>query len=256
LRPIVFDHESADGHDDVVLAHLGHPLVLQASRLLRAEIWASEPKLARATARVTATDGFDTPLVVAHARLVITSADGHRLHEDLITTGGRVRNGRFSKLNVGETREALGAATSIAPPDRIVREVTEAWSAIAEPLSRAIDLRGQEVAESVERRLSERADADADRVRTILDDLSRRIRERLGEVAREGEQLRLFDPDETAQFERDIAALRRRLDEIPDEIERELTAIARRYAAPVPRTFPAAVTILVPRAVAERGRWQ
>ncbi len=42
-RPIVFDHDAVDGHDDVVLAHLGHPLVPQASRLLRAEIWTQNP---------------------------------------------------------------------------------------------------------------------------------------------------------------------------------------------------------------------
>lgn len=256
LRPVVFDRAAADGHDDVVLAHLGHPLVLQASRLLRAEIWASEPKLARATARLTDAEGFDSPVVVAHARLVITSAEGHRLHEELITTGGRVRNGRFARLNVGETRNVLASASDQEPPDRWVREVTEAWPAVSEALRTAIDLRGREVAESVERRLAERAEADADRIGEVLGDLGRRIRTRLNEVERGGEQMRLFDPEETAQFERDVEALRRRLDEIPSEIEREIGAIAQRYQTPVPRTFPAAVTILVPRLLVDGPAWR
>ena len=38
-RPITFDHAVAASDDDVVLAHLEHRLVAQATRLLRAEIW-------------------------------------------------------------------------------------------------------------------------------------------------------------------------------------------------------------------------
>lgn len=41
-RPIVFDHASAQGRDDVVLAHLNHRLVAMSLRLLRAEIWSPD----------------------------------------------------------------------------------------------------------------------------------------------------------------------------------------------------------------------
>ena len=53
-------------------------------------------------------------------------------------------------------------------------------------------------------------------------------------------------PLEQAQFEQDVASLRRRLDEIPAEVELEVAAIERRYANPVPRIFPASVSILIP----------
>jgi hypothetical protein len=36
-RPIVFDHTLAHGRDDVVLAHLNHPLVAMSLRLLRGD---------------------------------------------------------------------------------------------------------------------------------------------------------------------------------------------------------------------------
>jgi hypothetical protein len=39
-------------------------------------------------------------------------------------------------------------------------------------------------------------------------------------------------------------------------MERELAAIAQRYQAPVPRTFPAAVTILVPRRIVDGPTWR
>lgn len=39
VRPIVFDHASAQGRDDVVLVHLNHRLAQMSLRLLRTEIW-------------------------------------------------------------------------------------------------------------------------------------------------------------------------------------------------------------------------
>ena len=38
-RPITFDHDVARDRTDVVLVHLGHPLVRMALGLLRAEVW-------------------------------------------------------------------------------------------------------------------------------------------------------------------------------------------------------------------------
>jgi hypothetical protein len=38
-RPLTFDHAVASNDRDIVLAHLGHRLVVQSTRLLRAEIW-------------------------------------------------------------------------------------------------------------------------------------------------------------------------------------------------------------------------
>ena len=73
-------------------------------------------------------------------------------------------------------------------------------------------------------------------------------REALGE---DGDQLALItgvelDAGDRGQVARDVAALRARLERIPGEIAAEQRAIAERYAAPVRRLFPAAVTLLVP----------
>src|SRR5207253_898721 len=112
-RPITFDHTLAAGRDDVVLAHLGHRLVAQSMRLLRAEIWSSgaAERLSRVSARRVRDRAVTEVTVVAHARIVITGIDGHRLHEEVIAAGGAVRNGRFRRLNVGETRAAVAAGT-------------------------------------------------------------------------------------------------------------------------------------------------
>ena len=245
-RPITFDHDAAVERDDVVLAHLGHPLVALATRLLRAEIWRSDAdtKISRVTARQTTAKILEEPAVIAHARLVVTSAEGHRLHEELITAGGRVRRRRFSRLNVGEIREVLDGATS-EPAFGAASEVIDSWETIEESLQSAIEQRGRDVAESIDRRLAERKDEDTKRIRDVLSELATRIRGQLAKYA-QGEQLPLFDAVEQAQFDQDVASLRRRLDEIPAEIELEVAAIERRYANPVPRVFPASVSILIP----------
>jgi len=49
--------------------------------------------------------------------------------------------------------------------------------------------------------------------------------------------------------QRDRDSLRLRLEAIPGEITAEQEAIARRYAEPRHRLFPAAVTLLVPEGV-------
>jgi superfamily II DNA or RNA helicase len=49
-RPLTFDPRLAEDRDDVVLAHLEHPLVAQATRLLRSAIWGGRtPRRATAT---------------------------------------------------------------------------------------------------------------------------------------------------------------------------------------------------------------
>ena len=64
--------------------------------------------------------------------------------------------------------------------------------------------------------------------------------------AERAEQLSLFSAPEREQSQRDLDALRRRLDEIPDEIEREVEAVQRRFTDPECHIFPAAVTLLIP----------
>jgi hypothetical protein len=55
---------------------------------------------------------------------------------------------------------------------------------------------------------------------------------------------------ELEQFERNVDALRRRVQEIPEEIEKESAEIETRFAEPQPRKFPVAVKSLVPEKLA------
>ncbi len=57
--------------------------------------------------------------------------------------------------------------------------------------------------------------------------------------------------DQREQLRRDVEALRTRLERIPEEREKELASIRRRYADPGARTFPVAVEFLVPEGFGE-----
>jgi hypothetical protein len=59
-------------------------------------------------------------------------------------------------------------------------------------------------------------------------------------------QLAGFSTAEREQFERNMSALQKRVEQIDTEIVREQAAIRKRYADPQPRLFPVAVTYLIP----------
>ncbi len=250
-RPITFDHAVAERDRDVVLAHLQHRLVAQATRLLRAEIWKTggEKTLHRVSACFAAPGSLKATVAVAHARLVVTGQDGHRLHEEVIAAGGSVRNGRFARLGVGEIKQALSAATTTEADADTRHTLAGQWSSIEDALYRALETRAEEVTTSLDKRLKERAAAELANIETVLNDLKKNIEAELRELEGEsGRQLRLqFTTDEErVQLDRDIAGLRQRLTEIPAEIAREQQAIRSRYSSPKYRLFPAAVTFVIP----------
>ena len=252
-RPITFDGElvARTRTKQAVHVHLGHPLVAKALRLLRAQVWApaADTRLARVTARVAEVEDI---VVVAHTRLVITGTDGQRLHEEIVPAGVRYRDGRASQITAQrDVQAALDAATDEPVPKHVLDLLAAQWPRIEESLRGAIENRARTVAEQKGRHLDARRDEQLEMVRQVLTELRTSILESLEEP--EWEQLVLdLDGDQRNQVQRDLEALRRRAEAIPEEIEREQELIRRRYAERTPRWFPAAVTFLVPREVAQR----
>ena len=240
IRPITFDHEVASGGaDDVVLAHLGHPLVGQAMRLLRSRIWSNEQGLSRVTAKIVPDSELAQLVAVVHARLVITGRGGHRLHEEVIAAGGRVSAGRFSRegYGVAELARALAAATDRLPPAHVREQLAQAWPALEEGARAALTARANQRAESLARTLATRVEDDVKTMRQVLNELRTTITRELEELE-EPEQLMLFEPSERQQFSRDVDALRARVESIPAEIEAEEAAIRSRYSEQATRIFP------------------
>ncbi len=249
-RPVTFDHELARGRTDIALAHLGHPLVGLSLALLRAEVWGTGQKLHRVTARY-ADPSLGGLVAVAHGRLVITGATGHRLHEQVISAAVRLADGRPERLNVEQTRAALDAARDHAIGSTLADRVVPRLAQNADALRGALQARAGDRARALTQTIAARADEEQRHVEATLTELAATIRrEAFGE---DGAQASLFANIELEadrrQVERDRDALRLRLEAIPGEITAEQNAIARRYAEPRHRLFPAAVTLLVPEGV-------
>ena len=248
LRPVTFDGEVSRGRTDVIHLHLGHPLVTKCLRLLRSRVWAASGNtdLSRVTARVGDVDALT---VLAHSRVVITGSDGRRLHEEVVAAGGRWNSGRFDALNVGDTAEALRAITSRQAPRHVRDMLAGQWERMSGGVLKAVEDRAAEIGRQRSARLDKRRDDEAEQITKILSDLQSSIRKQLAD-ADLPEQLDLFSGDERRQYDRDLDALRRRLDSIPAEIDAEREHLRTRYATRDVRTFPVAVTFIVPESMA------
>jgi superfamily II DNA or RNA helicase len=255
VRPVVFDPDLARGRDDVVLVHLGHRLVQMCLRLLRAEIWSREGAklLHRVASRVVAGDALEHPAAIAFGRLVVLGGDQHRLHEQVISAGGILREGRFARLNVGQVDAALAAMTGRAAPEAFSKRMAELWPSFAKQLHTALEARIADRTASLEKQLQQRADKEAADLTAIMTELRESIRRELSASTAQA-QLELFSSAECEQFDRNVGSLRARAEELPAEIERETAAIRARYADPAPRLFPLAVMFLVPERMTKGGR--
>ena len=251
-RPVTFDHELARSRTDVVLAHLGHPLVRMALALLRAEVWGTGNRLHRVALRYADAGLGSVPVAVAHGRLVITGTTGHRLHEQLIFAGLRLTSGGHERVGVEATDAALACARDTAVPATLSDQLMPVLQANADALRAALQARAADRARQLTATLAIRGRDEQAHVEATLTELAATIRrEALGE---HGDQLQLItgielDAGDRRQVERDVQSLRARLDAIPQEIAAEQKAIASRYADPTHRLFPAAVTLLVPEGV-------
>ena len=235
----------------MVLVHLNHRLVQMCLRLLRAEVWsdAGRKRLHRIAARVVPDSALPTPAVIAHARLVVIGGDSHRLHEEIITAGGMLKEGRFSRLNVGEIAEALAAATDEQPSETMKKRFLKLWDEIAPSVQQSLTARMKRPHQGPAEEAAGTCRQGGRGHRSILLELKQAIEAELDEP--EYQQLELFSDPEREQFERNKDFLRDRVKQIPGEIERETAAIRARFADPQARMFPVAVTFLVPEKMSE-----
>ena len=247
IRPIVFDPDLARGRDGVVLVHLNHRLVQMCLRLLRAEVWSRQDssKLYRVTARRVPSAALDHPVVVAYGRLVVLGGDQQRLHEEIITAGGELKAGRFSRLNVGQVQQALAAGLPEAVPESFEARLQEAWPGHQAALLRSLTTRMGDRTQGLQKKLAERCEKEVADMSAVLSELRQQIIRELDEP--EVEQMELFSSAEKEQLERNLNSLRLRVEQIPQEIEQEAAIIRARFAQPTPRLFPLAVAYLIPQ---------
>lgn len=199
----------------------------------------------RIEARVVPDSALPTPAIIAHGRLVVIGGDSHRLHEEIITAGGFIKEGRFSRMNVGQVAEALNSAADEQPSAKVKKQLLKLWDSLSGPLQQSLVARTKDRTSGLEKRLQERAVKEVADIESVLTELKSAIEKELNDP--EYKQLELFSDPEKEQLERNKDFLRARVHQIPGEIEQETEAIKARFADPQSRMFPVAVTFLVPR---------
>jgi hypothetical protein len=258
-RPLTFDQKIADDRDDLVLAHLEHPLVAQATRLLRSAIWGGRAALHRVAAlRFTPPEesGIDGPLVAVFARLVVVGADGGRLHEEVMLAA-RVApdTGRSRRIELEQPRyQALRAAVEDAlepdacrlAPESARQSLVRRWTELEPLLAGDVQQRARERLDSLQRTLARRREQEARRVEAVFSQLRITLQTALEGPGNIQLALDELDQPELHQLERDRQAWHSRLEGLEEEKARELAAIEQRYAAVRELVFPFAVALCVP----------
>ncbi|MCF8604009.1 DISARM system SNF2-like helicase DrmD [Gordonia sp. HY442] len=246
-RPISFDPQVLKEDPEVVYMHLGSPLLQRSTRRLRSALWGGDRALERVTATVV--PGLEESYAVAVTRLVLVGRAGLRLHEEVFLAGTRLAR----RQAVGEHRaeelleSALDRADLVGVPPAIATQIAAAWNTerddgLRARVQQAIGDRAARRRKDVEAHLVDRREADSARVGEIFDRFGQTLRDALreAEVMDGDPQLALFE-DERRQSERDLREIRRRIDVLDEERDRELSAVTTRYDDIRTWEFPAAV---------------
>lgn len=256
-RPITFDFDVSKGRDDVVLAHLNHKLVQMSLRLLREELWSLDDvkKLHRVGVKTIDDKTLDHPIVFVWSRLVVTGSAYNTLHEEITLSGGELKGSGYARIReIGRLESLMSDSVSFVPDvatfDVLKRRFKNEDSSVMD----TIDARSKDRLKFLENTLNRRKEEEKKNIVEVLDELARNIESELSEMVKPKQQVfDLFKEDELEQIRKDANALRRRLERIPSEKAKEIEAIECRYDGIESRTFPVAVTFLVPRHLAEGG---
>ena len=176
----MFDHTLAAGRDDVVLCHLNHRLVQMCLRFTSGNLVAGQAKkLHRFTTRMVPDTVLRTPAVLIHGRLLVlgetitASTRDHRCRWHL-------REGRFSRMNVGETQ---AAAVGQQRP-RAERSRESAHGVVAKSRksgAASARARMQDRTKNLQKFLDDRAEREVANVTAVIQELERSIRETLAD---------------------------------------------------------------------------
>jgi hypothetical protein len=167
------------------------------------------------------------------------------LHEEIISAGGTIKDTKWAgRLNVGQTQSLIEGASGKEPGQEIKDQLLKLYPAFTSPLASALEARMKQLVEGLQRKLADRAEKEAKDIASILTELQKSIEAELKDPIYV--QPLLFDDPEKERFERNKDSMRKRLQEIPEEIKRETESIKARFANPQARMFPVAVTFLIP----------
>ncbi|MCH7231609.1 DISARM system SNF2-like helicase DrmD [Glycomyces sp. L485] len=249
-RPVSFDPLVASGRDDVVLAHLSHPLVDMSARLLRAAADTDRVDLKRVTA-VVGPDELEDVFVAAYAKYTLTGGESTQLHQEIMAVGGWLdsRTGRFRRLeNLGRTAkildDALDGGVEAGPGAKL--RLAERWPEADRGLRAALDWRTATREDFLHRLLDNRVAEDQERVRDQYEQFRASLEQAIQGRQTDEHELAGLAELELQQARRDEGHWAERLEQIDAERDRALEAVTARYADPVGHRSPLAIVCVVP----------
>ena len=246
-RPITFDPELAKGRDDVVLAHLNHHLVQMCLRLLRAEVWAFDDRksLHRVAVRLAQPNTIEHPVALVWSRLVITGGNHHLIHEELTLSGGELKNGGYNRITqISKLEEHLSQATFCTPSNEVFENLSSQFAKVEDSIVATVESRSRERLKYLQNTIERRRQGDIKNISTILEELEAAIKKELNDS--KAIQMELWPINEKTQLNRDLDALRLRMERIPEEKVMEISSIEHRYSGLAYRTFPVATIFILP----------
>ena len=144
--------------------------------------------------------------MLAWSRILVLGADGHRLHEQVIVSGGYVNDGRFRRFDtVEEATRIEHALSDLAATEAQSERIRALWPRIERPLGEALQAREQQRTKNLHSMLDDRAEDECKKVEVIFAELQKQIEVELGD--RKQFQFELFTPPEQAQWNRDAESL-------------------------------------------------
>ncbi|WP_062428737.1 DISARM system SNF2-like helicase DrmD [Herbidospora daliensis] len=260
-RPVTFDPDAlTELRDDVVLAHLNHPLVAMSTRLLRAAVSNPDIGLNRVTAVISDDPALETTLIGAYARFVLVGGDGMRLHEEVIYAGGWAQqSGRFRRLDAQGALNGIldrGLNQGLPASPHLHRRLAEVWGRMRPGLVDAIEARMRTRRDSLDNALAKRQEAELNRIAANFDRFAATLRATLAAGEEDDGLFSVIeatkDEQEIRQYLKDRDSWQARLDRLDEERRREQEAVAARYRDFKEHLFPVAVIFVVPRQEASR----
>jgi hypothetical protein len=235
---------------DVEQLHLEHPLV---QRLL-ARFRAARRDLSRVT--VVRDPERATARVIAFGRLSLFGAGASRLHDEVIPVAARWAEASASqhlkpfadtadREALADLERLLARSPTVDVPAAVRERLREAAAGDFERLWAHIDEEAGRRERDVRGKLAARGDAEA----RALEEILRRQRALIDKELRAegGAQLELdLDPREREQRDRDLVHMRRRLEAIEAEIEKEPARLRAGYQVTLRRLEPVGLVYLWP----------
>jgi hypothetical protein len=224
--------------------------------VFRAQVWAegltTGETLHRVSYRVLPDYVLTDPVVLTYARLVAVSGLGQKLHEALLPLGGQIRQKEILLLGddllVGLLNEK-GEFPAI--PAKVGTQLRSLFPFHERALLALLAERQKSETAQLKTLLDAQIKNETGGVRGLMRERIREIEQRLVLLKQQPDspQLALFELDEYAQYQEDVAWLERKLSHLRERLEVEPERIKQRYSLRSVRIFPLGLLYLLPQSL-------